>query len=326
MQPKPPSWLRLHPADPDWQTNAPNCDFEQEEECAMNIRRTAMLMAVAVMGVLSVVPPATAATPSTFGALVPSTFTQEYASGRIPLTGDVSVPVSCPAGKAAVSVGGLAEGLYSITPGPNYDGGVVSAHAVNGNTGQSIVANATCAPTEQFAGTTVGTREQHAHSTTGEWTATKTCPAGMRAFGGGGYFRTRNGAVSADQFFLSASTPTLDGRGWTVSALNNTFTDTLVVTTRCAFQSTSTRLVEEIYPVVPERPGAVGRAQGYAHCPAGFLPISGGAHFTQDGSASAAHAQLSVSTPVDNGQIGWFANGTSGGEHAQLHVLALCGS
>ena len=295
----------------------------------MNIRRITTMIAVAVGGVLSVATAATAATatPSTFGALVPSTFAQVYSPpATIPLSGVVSVTAPCPAGMAAVSAGGLADGLSSITPGPGYDSGVVTARAVNGNTGFPIVANATCAPTAQFAGTSVATREQHVHSTTGEWTQTVTCPAGMRAFGGGGHFRASNGTISKDEFFLSANAPTLNGRSWTVSALDNTFTDTLVVTTRCAFQSSSTRLVEEIYPVVPA-PGATGGdAQGYAHCPAGFLPISGGAQVTQDGSPSASGSQLSVSTPVSNGQIGWFANGTSSGEHAQLHVIALCGS
>ena len=92
---------------------------------------------------------------------------------------------------AAVSSGGLAIGLFSITPGPGYDSGVVVARAVNGNTGAPIVASVTCAPAAQFAGTTFATREQSVHSATGEWTQTVTCPAGMRAFGGGGYFRAR---------------------------------------------------------------------------------------------------------------------------------------
>ena len=98
----------------------------------------------------------------------------------------------------------------------------------------------------------------------------------MRAFGGGGYFRASNGTLSTDEFFLSADAPTSNGRSWTVSALDNTFTDTLVVTTRCAFESSSTRLVEEVYPVVPAPGTTVGAVGGYAHCPAGFVPISRG--------------------------------------------------
>jgi hypothetical protein len=294
----------------------------------MNVRRIAMMMAVALMGVLSVATSASASS-TTFGALVPSTFTQVYSPpATIPLSGVVSVTAPCPAGTAAVSVGGLADNLYSITPGPGGDSGVASARAVNGNTGSAIVASALCAPTAQFAGTTITKpREQSVHSPTGEWTATVTCPAGMRAFGGGGYFRARNGTISTSEFFLSANAPTVNQRGWTVSALDNTFTDTLVVTTRCAPQSSSTRLVEEIYPIVPVPGATVGTAQGYAHCPVGFLPISGGAQITGDSPPSAAQPQLSVSVPVTGtGQIGWFANGASGGEHAQLHVLVLCGS
>ena len=296
----------------------------------MNIRRittTMMAVAVAVGGVLSVAATATAATHTTFGALVPSTFVDVYSPpATIPLTGVVSATAQCPPGMAAVSSGGLANGLISITLGPGNDSGVAVARALNGNTGQPIVAGVTCAPAAQFAGTTFATREQRLHSATGEWTQTVTCPAGMRAFGGGGYFRASNGTLSTDEFFLSADAPVSGGRSWTVSALDNTFTDTLVVTTRCAFESTSTRLVEETYPVVPAPGTTVGTVGGYAHCPAGFVPISGGALFTQDGSPSAAQPQLSVSTTVKNGQIGWFAHGTDGGENARLHVIVLCGS
>jgi hypothetical protein len=297
----------------------------------MNIGRmtiTMMAVAVAAGGVLSVATTATAATATapTFGALVPSTFVDVHSPpATIPLTGVVSATAQCPAGMAAVSSGGLADGLFSITPGPGYDSGVVVARAVNGNNGLPIIAGVTCAPAAQFAGTTVATHETRAHSTTGEWTATVTCPAGMRAFGGGGHFRASNGAFSTDEFFLSADAPTSNGRGWTVGALDNTFTDTLVVSTRCAFQSSSTRLVEEIYPVVPVPGASVGKAQGYAHCPAGFVPISGGAWFTQDGPPSGAQPQLSVSI-MGKGRIGWFAGGIDGSDHPQLHVIVLCGS
>jgi len=298
----------------------------------MNIRRiatTMMAVTVAAGGVLSVAATATAATANTptFGALVPSTFMDVYSPPKtIPLTGVVTATAQCPPGMAAVSSGGLADGLISITLGPGNDSGVAVARAVNGNTGQPIVAGVTCAPAEQFAGTTVATHETRAHSATGEWTATVTCPAGMRAFGGGGYFRASNGTLSTDEFFLSADALTSNGRSWTVSALDNTFTDTLVVTTRCAFESSSTRLVEEIYPIIPAPGTTVGKAQGYAHCPAGFVPISGGAWFTQDGSPAFAQPQLSVSMRAKNGRIGWFAGGTDGSDHAQLHVIVLCGS
>ena len=133
------------------------------------------------------------------------------------------------------------------------------------------------------------------------------CPAGMRAFGGGGYFRAANGTPSTSASALYANHPSASGRSWTVSALNMTFTDTLVVSTRCAFQSTSTRLLEFSYPIVPAVPTTEGQVGDYARCPAGFLPISGGASLTQDGASSAAQPRLVWSVLVDNGQIGWFA-------------------
>jgi hypothetical protein len=216
--------------------------------------------------------------------------------------------------------------LSGITPGPGYDSGTATARAGANEGGNLLVAEVTCAPAAQLAGTTFATREQSAHSTAGEWSQIVTCPAGMRAFGGGGYFRARNGARSTDPYSLSADTLTSNGRSWRVSALDTTFTDTLVVTTRCAPQSSSTRLVEEIFPIVPVIAGSPGRVSGYAHCPDGFTPISGGAEVTGDSPPIAAQPKLRVSVSVENGQIGWFGSAESAGTNARLHVIVLCGS
>jgi hypothetical protein len=295
----------------------------------MNIRRMMMTvaMAVAVGGTLAAAPPAVAATPSTFGALVPSSFVEFFRHVPLPESSVQDATAVCPAGSAAVSVGGGgAEELIGITPGPAGDSGVATGRAGRGQRDAEIIAQVTCAPIAQFAGTTVATRQQSVHSDLGEWTQTVTCPAGMRAVGGGGYFKARNGTVSKDEIFMSANSLTVNGRGWTVSAVDNTFTDTLVVTTRCAAQSSSTRLVEETYPIVPPRGSGVGTANGYAHCPAGFLPISGGAQITQDGTPLPSQSNLQYSVSVPRVSIGWFGSGSSGGEHAVLHVIALCGS
>jgi hypothetical protein len=290
-------------------------------------RRRLTMVAMAVGGVLAVASPAVAATPTTFGALVPSTFVEAYGSAPVPESDVGSVTTACPAGTAVVSTGGggVLDGLTGITPAPGFTSGVASARAGRGDRAAQVTGMVTCAPTAQFAGTTIATsRPQYIHSPTGEWTQTITCPAGMRGFGGGGYFKAADGTISRDNFDLNANSPTLNGRGWTVSGMDNTFTDRLIVTTRCAYQSSSTRLVEETFPI-PTEPGT-GYASGYAHCPEGYLPISGGAQITQDGSASAAHSRLVWSVSVRNGQTGWFASGSSGGEHPRLHVVALCGS
>ncbi|MDN5766528.1 MAG: hypothetical protein L0H96_12730 [Humibacillus sp.] len=293
----------------------------------INTAMRAAAVAAAVGGVLTVASPASVALPGSFGALVPSTFVTQYNTVDLPTEGVGSGSVACPSGMALVSAGGLAAGLSSITPSPGYTGTTVTGRAERGTSLRIVVAEATCAPVSQFAGTTIATgRDQRAHSDLGEWTQTISCPAGMRAFGGGGYFKTSTGAVSKDGYNLSANSVTLNGRGWTVSAVNHTFSDALVVTTRCAPQSSSTRLVEEIYPITPQRGASSGSANGYAHCPAGHLPISGGAQITQDGTAEPSGSILSDSVLVENGQLGWHASGSSGGEHAELHVVALCGS
>lgn len=292
----------------------------------MRLSRLTM-MAAATGAAISVASPAVAATHSTFGALIPSSFVEEYGNAPVPESDVGSVTVACPAGTAAVSTGGggVLDGLTGITPAANFTSGVATARAGRGDHAAHVTGMVTCAPTAQFAGTTIATsRPQAAHSTTGEWTQTVTCPAGMRAFAGGGYFKAADGTLSRDNFDLNANSLTPDGRGWTVSALDNTFTDRLIVTTRCAYQSSSTRLVEESFPI-PTEPGT-GYTSGYAHCPEGYLPISGGARITQDGLASSAQPFLVWSVSVRNGQVGWYAGGRSGGEHPVLHVSALCGS
>jgi hypothetical protein len=78
-------------------------------------------------------------------------------------------------------------------------------------------------------------------------------------------------------------------------------------TTRCAYQSSSTRIVKETYPAVS------GRAAGYAHCPAGYLPISGGAQIVSDDNVADITETREYSTPVRNGEIGWYAAGSTYG-------------
>jgi hypothetical protein len=293
---------------------------------AMKYRRMTTLTVAATMAIGGVMSTAPSAEAAPFAGLIPSTFVTKYQTLTVPALGGLTAEAPCPAGMKAISAGGLGTVLSGITPGPGYDSGTATARAGANEGGNLLVAQVTCAPAVQLAGATFATREQSAHSTVGEWSQTVNCPAGMRAFGGGGYFRAKNGARSTDPYFLSAETLTSNGRSWRVSALNNTFSDTLVVTTRCAPQSSSTRVVEEIFPIVPQPPATVGRVSGYAHCPDGFTPISGGAEVTGDSPPIAAQPKLMVSVLVESGQIGWFGSAESGGTNAKLHVVALCGS
>ena len=137
----------------------------------MNFRRTTVMLAIAmaVGGALSMASPAGAATASTFGALVPSTFMTVYGPGvAVPESSVRSDTAPCPVGQAAVSVGGGGVStLMGLAPGNNFTSGVATGRTGRADVGSSILAQATCAPTAQFAGTTVSSREQRVHSRTG---------------------------------------------------------------------------------------------------------------------------------------------------------------
>jgi hypothetical protein len=186
-----------------------------------------------------------------------------------------------------------------------------------------IQAVVSCVPSAQLSGTTTVTRESRKYSGGAAgftWTGSAVCPAGMRAFGGGAYFRAANGAESQSGYAMSHNSVDPTGRTWLVRVKNSELTDTLVTTTRCAYESSSTLIVKTEYPAVGDR------ANGYARCPVGYLPISGGAHLVSDDNERDMYRTLEVSTPVRNGSIGWFASGRTQGHNGRLYVYALCGA
>jgi hypothetical protein len=272
---------------------------------------------------------AAASTP-TFGALIPSTFVSEYHHVAVPEEGASTATLACPAGQAIVSVGGLgAERLIGLTPSPNYTSALATGSAGRGQHDASVYTETTCAPNAQFAGSTFATHEvSKPADRTDEWTSTATCPAGQRAFAGGGYFRDRSGTVKNEGvIFLSGNSPSGDGRSWTVRAVNQTRTDSLFVTARCLPQSSSVKVKVVTYPFTEITPGTgVRRAQGYARCPAGYVTISGGAATVLDGSLQASQSSLEASLLVGSPEPGWFGSAMSRGDNnARLHVVAICG-
>lgn len=280
----------------------------------------------------SVVVPSTSASSAIaapFGGLVPSTLWDYYNTAKIPAGHSQSATASCPAGTSAVSVGGGQNALGGLAVGADGASAVASSSAPFNDPNRFVQSVVTCAPSTQLAGTTTVARQSYAGNRGLQgvsWGLAANCPAGMRAFGGGGYFKDKFGAVSESGYAMSINGPSRTGRSWVVRAKNSTSTDTLVVTTRCAIQSASTRLVEEVFPMIPG-PGQVGSERyGYAHCPAGYLPISGGAAITSDTNPENTYTTLNWSVPVRSGQIGWFAQGYSTGPNAKLYVYALCGS
>jgi hypothetical protein len=288
----------------------------------MRTRSITVVMAMAAGGVLAAASTPAAALPNTFGALVPTSITDYRIEANIPPGQNQTATAPCPAGMSEVGVGGGAPGnSLNFIAAANGTSAVVSAPpGIPTDPNHFVQAVVSCAPSAQLAGTTTATRESTGH-TSGlqgmSWGGVVTCPAGMRAFGGGGYFRSANGTLSTG-YAMSYNSLSPNDRSWIVRAKNSNPTDTLVVTTRCAYESTSTRIVQETYPAVS------GRANGYAHCPAGYLPISGGAQIVSDNNVADTYETLMYSTPVRNGQIGWFALGSTSGTNGRLNVWALC--
>jgi hypothetical protein len=280
------------------------------------------LLAVLLAGAsVEVGGPAAASAPRLAG-LIPSTFTEVYSQGETPIGSARSANASCAAGQAAVGVGALgAVPLGSITPGPD----AASVQALTAPLPQpdlpwNVIGVVTCAPTTQLAGATFFTREQY-HPNGALWSASVDCPAGMRAFGGGGYFRNSNGSQSTSYQRMTTNTVAGGGKRWKVEAVNPNPEDTLVVATHCAYASSSTKIHELSIPVI-STPGTAGyTANTYVRCEPGYLPISGGVSVD-----SPAGSSIEASLPVRSGQIGWFGKANSIDPSARLHVIVLCGT
>jgi hypothetical protein len=271
-------------------------------------------------------PAATSAAAPHFAGLIPSTFHEVYNFADIPLSGVQSVTAECPPGEWAVSIGGGGTPLGSIAPGTNGSSAVATTSSPRPNLDWDINTEVSCAPASQFAGTTVITGEQPAKTVPGgRYTRSLECPAGMRAFGGGGYFRTASGALSTTGEGLIANSVTNQGKVWRVVAVDKVLTDVLVVVTRCAPQSSSTRLMAVSYLMQRDPVTGVKSAGGYAECPPGYRPISGGAIITS--SAGDETGRLNWSVPSLSSTLGWYAEGTSNSAvEARLNVIVLCGT
>jgi hypothetical protein len=233
--------------------------------------------------------------------------------------------VSCPAGMKVVSAGGGNAQLASLTT--TTDGNGAYASGVLTNPGAPYLPlQAECVPAAALAGSTVATITVNDHRRPvggyALFSATAKCPAGSYAFGGGGYFTTQSG-VSMYPVSMQANAPTADGTGWTFAAYARRGNDTLNVRTQCAPAPTSSFLVSATYPVPTT---GTRTAQGYANCPAGHMPLSGGAYLTNPDDIQ---SNLFYSDAVRNPSpylSGWYASatGSPSATGAALHVITRC--
>jgi hypothetical protein len=128
-----------------------------------------------------------------------------------------------------------------------------------------------------------------------------TCPAGLRAMGGGGSFVDLNGRAATPLTFVQDA-PTWQGTGWAVSGRPSRTSDVLVMTIRCAPLPGSFVQVQNItFPNTQNR-------SLLALCPTSALVVGGGAYVQRPGDGREGEGTItsSVASPNNNG---WSVTG-----------------
>lgn len=184
----------------------------------------------------------------------------------------------------------------------------------------SMNLQATCAPVSQATDTSIATFTAQASPSTLR-TGTAMCPVGKLAYAGGGNFMTSQAFFSTSGTRLVGSYPTADGRGWTVTGHTSAPTDRLVIRTLCAPLTGSQPRQETFAPVN-------GVGQGYANCPFGMRPLTGGAYMTNVNNGDSVNGRLihtlRVSSSNVNDRQAWFAAAVDLRPEERLVVRVRC--
>lgn len=200
--------------------------------------------------------------------------------------------VDCPAGTFVVSAS--ASNVAALPPGPlrspitsltplrnsrtspglaNYTAVVVTGVFGTAAPGtlSSVKVQAACAPAARLSNAT--SREiSIAPTGFGVSRGTVYCPAGMRAFGGGGHYLASDNHITKGAEMYENSV-TADGTGWTFRGVARASTDRLIVTTQCA-PLVGSYLPAASVPAPQQAPGYVG-----VRCAIGYTVLSGGVTF-----------------------------------------------
>ena len=136
----------------------------------------------------------------------------------------------------------------------------------------SVKVIAACAPAARLSNATSREITITPTATTVDSHGTVYCPAGMRAFGGGGHYLASDNHI-AKGAEMYENNVTADGTGWTFRGLPRVGTNRLIVTTQCA------PLVGSYtpHPSVPASRQAPGEVA--ALCVLGYTVLSGGVTF-----------------------------------------------
>ena len=282
---------------------------------AVRAARVVLAFVVAAAGLLmaGAASPAAAAPAA---SLVPSSI--QYVTNNIygaSFTHIGPAAVSCPAGTRMVSGGAGHAFIGAIAPYANFTAVAADGLPIAGTNPDFLQITVGCAPASLLPNLTsriIGVPVPSAGVPRG----VVYCPAGMRAFGGGGYFRTPQGRYRAGGVMFS-NTVSADGTGWTVSGSAGAG-DLLILFTQCAslngYVATNS---------VPLTPGGVG--QVYATCAPGYTALSGGVYLSRsDGTEHPGNIMWSIPASV-GGSSSWYVSaGSDGYPDTKLVALAQC--
>ncbi|MFC5834788.1 hypothetical protein [Nonomuraea insulae] len=263
---------------------------------------TLMLVAVAGLVLAAPMPPASA-------AISPAGIEYDI-DFRQATPGQPRIEAFPPCGATQVTVGSGVAGngvtISELAPSIGIDT-FFSALGHVGFPNATLQAVVACLPQAQLGSTTRVTT-QFPPTSAVLHKGTVTCPAGFYSFGGGGYFVDAGGFRTSNTDFMTVNAPTPDGRGWAYAARNNSVTDRLVVTARCA-QSASPRRDMLVQASTPSVNGQLVTAN--AICPSGWTAISGGiALIKADGTPSLGFADISMPiTNFINPAVGYTVHG-----------------
>ena len=214
--------------------------------------------------------------------------------------GTIRGTVSCPTGSRVVSAGASAGGgrLTAISPVlPDYTAATATAHAPG-----YLQVTVGCEPARAITEVTSRTIELPA-GTTGFRRAVVSCPAGMHAFGGGGFIAKPFGVFSLDSDRMVSNTVTADGTGWTFAAAITQPIDHLLVTTQCA-PLRGSYVAQTGTPITRLNPTNV-----YGSCMPGYVALSGGVYVSRPDGNEVQNGYVDYSIPASGNR--WYVAGES---------------
>jgi hypothetical protein len=207
--------------------------------------------------------------------------------------------VSCPSGSRVVSSGASAPGgvLIGISPDVNRHDSATASARLQGY----LQVTVGCVP---FAGTSDVVSKVIAlpyKSSLGR--GVLYCPAGMHAFGGGGFMMNPSGHISTDAYEMTSNAVSADGTGWTFAASTVGPNDRVVINVQCAPLRGS--YVSQTGTPAPQ----FKLANVYGFCQPGYTALSGGVYLSKPDGNEVRSGYIDYSVPASGNR--WYTDGMS---------------